>query len=268
MGFAILALALVMGSACARQSAAIDPAFRFDAEYPHWGKVLARYASDDGVSYVDLSNDPSEINIQVRQLQNLSRPKFESMSRDARLAFLINAHNVFAIHRIAPRYPVKSIEKTAWIGSALKKKDIRLIGRRWSLRSLRDEIMGPSYYESRSIFLLNWGMKGCAPLTSVPVTEPNLEQLLEMRTRHFFRKETHNWNDRRERTFHASRLLKEYRDEFERDFTSIHAMMQHYLDSEEASYIALVPSRIRYTKFDTSLNDSPPDRLVEAKTDE
>ncbi len=239
------------------QSFAQTPA-GFNPDYPAWGRILARCASPQGFHYDQLKADRADLDLQLAELKSVTAERFQTMTRAERLALLINAHNIHAVRRIVDAYPVKSISRTTWSGTALWRRDIDLAGRRWSLRSLRDEIMGSNYRESRAIFLLNWGMKGCAPLAPAPVTVANLEDLLERQTTVFMQDSHYAKYDRRKQRFHASKLLKEYRLEIERDYSSLWAFIRRFGPQEDVPYLKNLPPRFVWMRFDSYLNDLPP----------
>lgn len=230
-------------------------ATRFDPNYSAWQRVLARCATPEGFDYAALKADRSDLARQLAEFGEVSQARFNRFAPRARLAFLINAHNAFAVHRIVINYPVDSIEQTRGLGSALKKRDIYLLGRRWSLEALRREIMDSRYNESRAIFALNWAMRGCAPLASPAVTGANVEALLERQTGRFVRDPARNRYSEEERRYDASDLLRRYRKAIERDFTTLHNFVMRYGPAEDAAPMALHLPRFRFLPFDTSLND-------------
>lgn len=227
----------------------------FDTTFSAWNRVVARCATPAGFRYSEIVIDASDLEVALSQFEQVSRDEFEAFPRDLQLAFLVNAHNAYAVHRVARRYPVKSIEKTRLLGSALNAKSIRLLGRRWSLRSLREEIMGPRFRDARALFLLNWGMRSCPPLPSVAVTPANLRELLDLQTQRFVRDPRYYEHAPTETRFRASPLLKEYRDDIERDFTTLWSFIQHYATAEVADSLDLRPTKIVWLDFDKRLND-------------
>ena len=231
---------------------------RFDPSFSAWGRVLARCATPRGFRYELLLRDFGDFNRQLVELATVSPEQFDSFTPDLQLALLINAHNMHAVDRVIKNYPVDSIEDTkrGW-RSALKEKSIFLFGRKWSLKGLRDKIMEGPYRDSRAIFLLNWASKGCAPLVFVPATELNLETLMERQTREFVRNTEYQYFSPRRQRFYASPLLKQYRKDFQRDFTTLLDFLRRYLTEKEAGYLRSNPPALRFIKFDRSLNQLP-----------
>ncbi len=141
--------------------------------------------------------------------------------------------------------------------SPLSRRDIVAGGRRWSLLSLREEILSEEYGDIRALFALNWGMKGCAPLASAPLTTRNMNELLETQTRRFVQDPTRGRYEKYERRFHASPLIKEYWEEFERQYSSPWAFLRRFSRPYDAEHMEKFPPKFFWLEFDESLNDVP-----------
>lgn len=251
----LLAVA-ALGSACFRSSTPRLVEWPYDPTYAALDRLLAAHATVDGVRYDEIRKDPSDLKILKLELAEVSEADYEDFTREEKLAFLINAHNVYAIDRIVEDYPVESIEETEWLGSALEARDIRLIGRKWSLIDLREEIMGPTFRDSRAIFMLNWGMRGCAPLPKIAPTAENLDELMERHTHDFIQNEEYNRLMRRQRRFVASALLETWREAIQRDYTTLRLFIERFSDPETAGQMRAFPPRIVFRPFDTAINDA------------
>lgn len=251
-----IALACIAAAALASCARQVKPeAAPFDHTYPAWGRVLARCATPKGFRYDIVSQFQADLDRQSEEIREITPRIYKGFTREERLALLINVHNLSAVRRVAARYPVKSIEQTESLGSALNAKEIRLAGRRWSLASLRGEIMGKRFYESRAIFALNWASKGCGALPPAPVTPFNLRAMLDRQAQAFVRDTSLCRYDRKEKVYHASPLLRQYRDDIERDFTSLWKFLERYAPADDALRISQLPPKLEWNEFDRSLND-------------
>lgn len=248
--------AALLTSACHRNPRPRLVEWPFDPSYANLDRLLIDNATPDGVRYAEIAKDPSELKIVKLELAEVTREQFEGFSREAKLAFLINAHNIYAIDRIVRNWPVENIEDTEWFGSALEARDIRLAGHKWSLLDLRTKITGPDFKESRAIFMLNWGMRGCPPLSEIAPTPANIDALMERQTRQFIQNSEYNKFERHERRFVASELLEIYRPEIERDYTTLHLFVQRFSDPEMSKVLRAFPPRFAFAPFDTTLNDA------------
>lgn len=230
---------------------------RFDPSFAAWNAVLARCATPEGFRYDRLATELEPLDRQLLELGSVTAGEFSRFTREGQLAFLINAHNVHAVAIVMRRYPITSIEDTRLFGSALDRKEIHLLGKEWSLRSLRDEIMGAKFREARAIFLLNWGMRGCNPLPEIAITETNLKNMLDRQTRLFVSDSRYNRHEVKEIRFYASPLLKEYRKDIERDFTTLWAFVEKYSAPKTTAEMRERLPKFKFMGFDRLLNAAP-----------
>ena len=75
-----------------------------------WNSMLQTYVSDDGkVNYKDWMNDRDNLDAYIQTLA--STPLLESDSKNAKLAYWINAYNALTVQLILKHYPLKSIKE-------------------------------------------------------------------------------------------------------------------------------------------------------------
>lgn len=253
---AALLLPLCLLVACAHKPVPTQVAY--DRTWPAWNKVVAHYAHPDGVDYAALAAQRAELDAALAAFQAVRPETFAAWPEADRLAYLINVHNAFAIKRVIDVWPVDSIAGTRFLGSPLKARDIGIIGRTWSLAELQREIMGSEYVESRALFLINWGERGCAPLAPVAITSVNLPDLLERQARRFLSDPEYCTYDQREFVISLSPLLEQYEPELMRDFTNWWIFLQRYLPADQARIAKIHPPRVRFLDFDRRLNNIQP----------
>jgi hypothetical protein len=241
---------------------AAPPPPPFDHDYPQWNTLLARFVSEKGVDYAALKGEPLILIDALAPFRAVEARVFSRWSREQRIAFLVNAHNAFAIDRIIAHYPVASIEETHWLRSARDATDIRILGRDWSLNGIALTLMGPEYHEARLIFLLNWASAGCAPIPPVAATPANLTSLLDRQTRIVFSDERYCQYDDIHHTIYVTPLLDWYREQFNREYTTLWIFLEHFLSPADAAAIKRHAPRIRVLPFDNSLNDANLQPLV------
>jgi hypothetical protein len=235
----------------------------FDPKYNDWNLILARYVSPKGVDYARMKAERADglLEIALTEMLQVAPDQFNGWTREAKLAFLINAHNAHAMMRVLRHYPVRSLRGTVNLFSTARGvHNIRLLGREWSLASLASEITGYPYHESRAIFLLNWCARDCAPLPPTAVTATNLEGLLQRQTRAFLADPKNYEYNPKKHILWVSRLIKWYADPIERDFQTVWDFLKREMPKD---VIATIEERhgmprIRYLAFDSSLNDAKP----------
>ena len=253
---ALLAVAWTCSCSRAQVKAGGEPSAVFDPHYRAWNTVLLTHVTPQGVDYASLAASPAPLDEALAEMESVEPATFNGWQRADRLAFLINAHNAHAVARIVRHYPAESLAETSRWLPARWRCDIRLLGRHWSLASLADEIMGERYQDSRAIFLLNWAEQGCSPLPPVAVTGRNYAYLADRQTRLCLADASRQQYDSRRRIIHLTPLVKTYRKDLERDYTTLWGFLERFLPGEPAGQIHNIRPRIRYLAFDRSLNQS------------
>jgi hypothetical protein len=95
-------------------------------------------------------------------------------------------------------------------------------------------------------------------LAPAAITPENLDEMLDRQTRLFIQNSLYNRYEPWQQRFYASKLLKQYRRDIERDFTTLWAFLQRYAAPEQSQQIAGFPPRISWMSFDKSLNAAVP----------
>ena len=98
-------------------------------------------------------------------------------SREASMAYWINAYNAFTIKRILNDYPLKSIQDLDG-GDPWKVKWIELDGKSFSLNNIEHDILRPNYGDARIHFAVNCAAASCPPLPNRAFTADNLDKQL------------------------------------------------------------------------------------------
>lgn len=256
-------LLLAMGGCVINQPSPAPSAARrvFDPKYADWNSILTRYVSPAGVDYARMKQDKADglLEVALTEMAQVTQEQFDSWPREAKLALLINAHNAHAMARVLRHYPVASLGQTvSLLSSARGVRNIRLLGREWSLASLADEVTGYPYHETRALFLLNWAARDCPPLYPAAVTAQNVEGLLERQTQAFLGDPARYEYNPQKHILYVSRLIKWNQDPIERDYQSVWDFLKRYLPKSLTDQIGQrkVPPRLRYLPFDKSLNDA------------
>ena len=108
-------------------------------------------------------------------------------SDSAKLAFYINAYNVYVIKSIVDLYPIKSVMK---VKGFFKERKHPIAGKKMTLDALENALIRKEFKEARIHFVLVCGAKSCPRLQRKAATEKNLEGLLESATKQFVPKAT------------------------------------------------------------------------------
>lgn len=250
------AAALTLLASCAAPPAEIVQSRSYDPNAEAWGAVLARCVDEAGTNYAQAGEHLELLREALGAMCGLEAVEFEQWSRKRQLAYLVNAHNAYALTRLAEAW-VEDPARARTLPMRIRDKGrIRLLGRSWTLRELGKTCLGDHYGQASVIFLLNWGAAGCASLPPIPVQEHNLDRLLERQTRACLGDPDYLRFDPRRRMLRLTRLVVDHRAVFQRDYTNLWIFLGQYLPPEEAKLLEQYPPRIRPLPFDETLDST------------
>jgi hypothetical protein len=142
--------------------------------------LLQKHVSDAGkVDYKGLKADKALLDAYCQLLSET--PVAESWTREAKMAYWINAYNAFTLKLIVDNYPTKSILNFDG-GKTWDVRRIKLGDKKYSLNNLENDILRPQFKDPRIHFAINCAAKSCPPLWNHAYTAENLEASLEART--------------------------------------------------------------------------------------
>lgn len=149
-----------------------------------WNQLLYQYVSEEGfVNYKGIINKKDKLNQYLKQLSN--HPPEESLSKNEKLAYWINAYNAFTVKLIVDHYPVNSIKdlhptvKIPGINTVWKKEFFKIDGKPMSLHHIEHNILREEFHEPRIHFAINCASFSCPPLRNEAYKASNLEKQLE-----------------------------------------------------------------------------------------
>jgi len=176
-------------------------------------------------------------------------------SRDARLAFWINAYNILAIDLVRRHYPIDSIRSIGGLFSPVwKERAGEIGGRAYTLHEVEHEILRPMG-DPRIHAAIVCASLSCPPLRREPYRAATLDAQLEDNVRRWLADPRKGvLIDRSTKTLYLSRIL----DWFAMDFgDGVLPFVTAHLPDEQASWIrAQRGLRIRYLEYDWTLNDA------------
>ncbi|MGJ8591735.1 MAG: DUF547 domain-containing protein [Aquaticitalea sp.] len=156
-------------------------------EHQEWNTLLQKHVSKTGeVDYIGFKNDMPALQSYLDILaKNL--PK-KTDTKNATLAYWINAYNVFTVKLILDNYPLKSIKdiKNPW-----GQKFIILENRAYSLEEIEHEILR-KMDEPRIHFAINCASYSCPNLLNEAFVESKIEKQLEHTATSFINDKTKN----------------------------------------------------------------------------
>jgi hypothetical protein len=262
---ALLASAALLAPGAARAS--------LDHGHAAFDGLLRRHVAWDAagvatrVSYAGLAAERAELRRVLDGYTAVGRDEYDTMTRDQRLAFLINAYNAWTLELILTRYPdLGSIRDLgSLIQSPWRRRFFTLLGERRGLDDVEHGmIRAPGAFdEPRSHFVVNCASIGCPALRPEAITEARLEAQLEDSTRRFLRDASRNRYDPAHRRLEVSRIFDWYGGDFStgpKGAGSLERFFARYADllASDPGDRAVVRegrARIAFLDYDWALND-------------
>lgn len=215
---------------------------------PAYATLLEKYATPRGVRYAAWhrsAEDMRAIEAVVAFYAETLPPK----DRDDSLAWHVNAYNAWVLRNILKKYPTKGPldgEMLFFHG-----KRIVISGKKTSLHQLEQEVIRPTFKESRVHFALNCASASCPPLAAAPFAAEGLDSRLDALAREFL-----NRNPRALRLENGGKTvwLSKIFDWYKEDFggpDGIVPYINRYRDAKLSS-----GARVRFMDYDWSLNEA------------
>lgn len=185
-------------------------------DWTPWSDLLAEVVAPDGKVDYDRLRDRRERLDAVVAALGAASPESDPArfpSDEDRLAYWLNAYNVFTLHAIIGEYPITSVWKTR-DGQFFQRRRHRAGGRLVSLDDIEHEILRREFREPRIHFAINCGSNGCPALRPAAYVGDGLRSTLRTATEQFLANE---WNcriDHDTRRVFVSRIFKMYAEDF------------------------------------------------------
>lgn len=226
-------------------------------DHSPWDTLLKKYVDTDGyVDYQAWHGSTADSRALQAYLGSLSQanPQAQS-SKEATLAFWINAYNAVTIYGILREYPTTSIRNhTAKLVGYNIWKDLQLFvgGRPWSLDAMEHQVLR-KMGEPRIHFAIVCASIGCPRLLNQAYTAEKLEQQLATNTSDFFSR-PQNFRVSGS-TLHVSSIMDWFGTDFGPTPQAQFTRLKNYLP-ENAQQLATSPKvRIAWQEYNWSLND-------------
>lgn len=254
-----LFLLLLMTPACARADSAAEsvPAGVPAAEL--WDAVLEDYHRDGGLDYAGLQADREGLD---RFLAKIQAAQVESLSREGRMAFWINAYNAVVAHFVLEGYPELTSVKN--VDGFFDGKRYPVAGQPMTLDEV--ESAARDLGDPRVHFAVVCASTSCPDLRHEAFVEERLDQqLAEQTTRFLADPEKGARYDAEDNILHLSSIFKWYAG----DFTGGSTVVAFFARGQVADWVAQHAPEplqsnigdheptVRYLDYDWSLNDRP-----------
>jgi hypothetical protein len=260
----------------ARQEPGPAPTGAFDHGYAGYAALLRQHLAGARVDYRALAGNRRALDEVVRAFAEVDREAEARWSGPYRLAFWINAYNVFTIRAIVDHYPIQG----SWF-SLYPRNSIRQIGGVWdrlrwtaagrslTLDEIEHQVLRPTFRDARIHFAVNCASVSCPPLALAPYRGDALERQLDDAARRFL---SSDLGLRVEgATIRVSSIFKWYGGDFVARFAPLgpagartdleRAILGVVLTYGPPPAVAIVRqggARLAFLDYDWSLNDTAP----------
>jgi hypothetical protein len=260
-----LSLMLACGSALRAQDVpearrATTVVLRDSMDHSGFTELLARYVDETGnVDYAGLTAHADSA--LAPYLRRLARTDPATLSRDARLAFWINAYNALTLKLIVDHYPVDNIWGIT-PGPPEPKDDspfrLELAEVADTVRTLDEiehEIIRRRFDEPRIHFALVCAANSCPPLRREAYTGPRLDAQLDEQARTFLHDNAKNRIPAKGDTIALSRILKWYGQDFGPATDALQRFAAPYFENEVKKNLTEAAYEVTFLPYDWTLND-------------
>ncbi len=230
-------------------------------------RVLTSYVGAEGrVDYAALKKNRGDLGRMIQQISAVSpdnKPQ-PFPTREAKLAYWINAYNAWILRLIVDNYPTSSITKIGLISyGVFFIKRVSLGGEKMTLRDQENDIIGARFHDARIPFAINCASASCPPLSTRVYLPEALDEQLTAAARIFL-------NDDRQVKIEVTGIpieLSKIFDWYASDFTEVLGSrsggkktvvdyIRSYLNNERRQALARIPNvKVNYQDYDWSLND-------------
>ena len=223
--------------------------------HAEWDFILKKYVDEGKVDYSKIINTSADLKRLNDYLTTLGKTEVSLLSRDEQLAFWINAYNAFTVKLILNHYPLKSIKE---IKDPWKQKIWYAASEKMSLDDIEHIKLRKEFREPRIHFAIVCASIGCPALSSNAFENDNIEQTLNLVTRHFFaeRRNYYLKASGKITTIYLNRIFKWFESDFGKDDKQVVEFILPYLKKKDRDIINLSDVvKINYLDYDWSLND-------------
>ena len=207
-----------------------------------WNELLKKHVSENGnVDYKGFKKEEAALQSYL-ELLSKNLPE-KSWTKNATLAYWINAYNAYTVKLILDNYPVKSIKK---IDSPWDAAFINLGNKKYSLGKIEHKVLR-KMNEPRIHFAINCASYSCPNLLNEAYTEKNLNNQLEAAAKSFINDKSKN--NITANTIEISSIFDWFTGDFKKKGTLIEFLNKY------SSVKINAKAKISYKEYNWNLNE-------------
>jgi hypothetical protein len=231
-----------------------------EIDHSSWNQLLQTYVdASGGVNYAALKasmQDSKVLDDYITQLSSASLKK--RSTREAQMAYWINAYNAVTVKGILQEYPTTSIRNhTSETGGYNLWKNLLLNvgGQQISLDAIEHKVLRPMG-DPRVHFAIVCASEGCPRLLNQAYVGETLDAQLNTNAQHFFSLAQNFQHDARTRSFKLSAIMKWFGTDFGQNQAAQLKAIAPYLPTKEAQAAANANSvRVSHLEYSWKLNE-------------
>ncbi|MFH1018199.1 MAG: DUF547 domain-containing protein [Pseudomonadota bacterium] len=245
IGFCV---ALVFALACPFRPVSAGPAEALKA----YADLLKTVAQTDGVRW-DLVGPAQKEELKTFLAYASEVRSADQPSREAQLAFWINAYNACVMKLILDHMPIQDVMKLPGFRDRLQ---CSVAGQDRTLVDIESGVIGPLFSEPRAHFALWWGIKGGPRLAAVPYEGKALNRMLEDQTKAFVIDPVNVEFSSTPTGLTLSPLFGWYKSDFGKTEEGVLAFIRKRLPKEKSAMIPKNLARVKFAALDWTLDQT------------
>jgi hypothetical protein len=246
--------------------------------YDDYMAVLKAYVNDKGmVNYKQLKANRAKLDSFVRELSGLGPATYAKWNSRDKIAFWINAYNGLTLKVIIDNYPIKSSffrsriypkNSIRQISGVWDKKKFRVMGTERTLEQIEHEILRKQFKEPGIHVSLVCAAMGCPPLRNEPYVGNRLQEQFDDQAHRFLANQKKFQIDRKDAKVSLSPIFKWFAGDFvdkyapkknlgrhDKEESAVLNFIASYLEKEQKDYVLSGEFKIKYLRYDWSLNE-------------
>ena len=173
-------------------------------------------------------------------------------SREAQLAFWINAYNACVIARVLDAYPIPTANA---VQGFFQDPGFRVAGRQMSLNDIEHGFVRNKFRDPRAHAALVCAGKSCPRLLPRAYPAEGLDAVLDAQMREFVASEFRNRYDEKAGAAHLSDIFNGYRADFEGAAGTLVEFVKRYADERTRALLSRPDLKVDFLVYDSSLNE-------------
>ena len=238
-----------------------------DFDHSAWDRVLKQYEAEAGrVDYAALRANREEFDryiVQIAARSPESHPQ-DFPSREAQLAYWINAYNALTVRGVIDNWPTKSVRDLGFLFGFFRRSDYTVGGKKVSLNTIEHDVIRKQFSEPRVHFALVCASLGCPKLRREAYVPERLEQQLEDGARHFINEARNLAVDSAGQRVTVSKIFDWYGGDFEKYVKArglsktaspiLDYVLQYANDANQSAILALKSPKVDYADYSWEIN--------------